>query len=175
MTEVGGAATPSPSPRHASWPMLLGQAWGWAAVGLPLLLIGCITLWSEQRSLDEFAKAIEPGFSPAVGLLILPGLLCCGMWLRKAARLRLLVTQGRLTEASVEFQQRLWRPGHLLVGYRYVDDRGFEQHGRQVVHEWTVEGRQLMSGGHGLSAAHGTDPQHSWLVAASRFADNHAS
>lgn len=167
------------TPRSIPWSILAGENTWLLIVGAGL--VGAGVVWLLIAGVDATAifaeasgRAADTAAALPVGMAVLPGLLCLGLWLRGALRLRLLLAQGDVAPVELVFQQRLACsvPSRILACYRFRDHRGVERTSRQTVRAAAPEGRCLWAGGRGLIAMFdAADSARSHLVSDRRFAD----
>jgi hypothetical protein len=150
-------------------------------LGLGLVLVAGGLAWLLIAGADPAAIFADPGPSSddttaalPVGVAVLPGLVCIGLWLRAAFRLRVLLARASSAPIELVFQQRLacLVPSHVLACYRFTDTAGVEHEAHQTVRAGSPEGRGLWAGGRGLVAMFDPDdPAQCHLVSEQRFAD----
>lgn len=142
---AGDAPTSAPPPRAISWRMVLARhaPLGW--LGTALVAGGL--LWLALRGGSASANQ---GPDRAFGALILPGLVCLGIWLRLAARDRLILVHGTATPARlVTWERPVLRSG-FYAECSYRDDRNLEHTLRTYLPPASEEFTRVEGGGLGL-------------------------
>jgi len=179
---MSGAAPPTglqSARRSIPWSVVAAEKAWLLALGLVLVAGGLS--WLLIAGVDLAAIFADPGPSAGdttaalpVGMAMLPGLVCIGLWLRAAFRLRVLLARASCAPVELVFQQRLACsvPSLVLACYRFADRAGVEHEARQIVRAASPEGQGVWAGGRGLIAMFDPDdPAQCHLVSERRFAD----
>jgi len=165
-------ATASPAaPRDVPWRLVAGHGAPWLLAGIALIAAGAWWIAAADSSIADALRHDRGAATRPLGLLVLPGVACVGIWLRAAWALKYLLATGRCAPVSVRFIEPpialwRWRP---RVGFWFADA---QQRQHFAVRTCDRAVPPLFDGaGHELSVIYdASDPRRCHLVHGATFA-----